>query len=116
MKIHYLEYVTNDVNALCATFEATHGVSFGEPDAPLGGARTTALHEGGMLGIRAPLSESETPIVRAYTLVDDIEAATAQAADAGAVVALPPTEIQGHGTCAILIQGGVQSGLWQRQA
>ena len=114
MNIHYLEFVTEDVDALCTPYEAMHGVTFGEPDAPLGGARTATLADGSMLGIRAPLSETETPLSRAYFLVDDIEAAAATAAAAGAVVALPPTEIAGHGTCAILIQGGIQSGLWQR--
>ncbi|MHB1193997.1 MAG: hypothetical protein ACYC6F_13225 [Longimicrobiales bacterium] len=35
------------------------------------------------------------------------------AAYAGSEVAHPPTEIPGHGTFAIYIQGGVHHGLWQ---
>jgi len=51
--------------------------------------------------------------VAVYVLVDDIQATVDAAAKAGAKVALPPTEIPGHGTCAIVIEGGIESGLWQ---
>lgn len=34
-------------------------------------------------------------------------------AESGAVIAVPPMTIPGHGTCAIYFQGGVQAGLWQ---
>ncbi len=114
MRIHYLEIVTNDVDALCAVYTAANGLPFGEPDAGLGNARTAALPSGGLVGVRAPLRESEEPVVRPYWLVDDIESAVAAAVEAGAQLAHPPLEIPGHGTFAIYIAGGVQHGLWQR--
>jgi predicted enzyme related to lactoylglutathione lyase len=113
MLVHYLEVVTKEVDALCELYSATQSVTFGDADPSLGGARTAPLKEGGMLGIRAPMHESEKPVTRAYLLVEDIEAAVAAAAKSGAKVALPPMKIPGHGTCAILIQGGIESGLWQ---
>lgn len=113
MQIQYLEIVTPEVDALCGQYSKVHGLSFGEPDENLGGARTAKLTNGGMLGIRGPLRESETPVVRPYVLVDDIEAAVTTAAEAGAEVALPPMQLPGHGTCAIVIHGGIECGLWQ---
>lgn len=113
MKIHYLEIVTPEVDALCAQYAATQGVTFGEPDAALGGARTAALDGGGMLGIRGPLRDDEGPVVRPYMLVEDIATAVQAAADAGAAVALPSMELPGHGTCAIVIHGGIECGFWQ---
>ena len=114
MKIHYLEIVTREVDAVCAVYASSIGQQFGDPDARLGNARTAGLPGGGLVGVRAPLRASEEPVVRPYWLVDDIESAVAAAATAGAEVALPPMEITGHGTCAIYIQGGIQHGLWQR--
>ena len=114
MRIHYLEIVTEEVEAVCAAYAAATGVQFGGPDAGLGNARTAALTGAGLVGVRAPLHETEGPVVRPYWLVDDIEAAVAAAVGAGGVVAHPPTEIPGHGTFAIYIQGGVHHGLWQR--
>ena len=67
-----------------------------------------------MVGVRAPMRESEVPVVRPYWLVDDIESAVAAAEDAGGEVAHPPMKIPGHGTFAIYIKGGVEHGLWQR--
>ena len=113
MQIQYLEIVTPDVDALCAQYSTVHGVTFSDPDANLGGARTAKLNGGGLLGIRGPLRDTETPVVRPYMLVDDIKASVAAAADAGAEVALPPMELSGHGTCAIVIHGGIECGLWQ---
>ena len=113
MPIHYLEIVTKQVDAVCATYAAANRVRFGEPDAALGNARTAALPGGGLVGVRAPLRATEEPVVRPYWLVDDIEAAVAAAVDAGGALALPPMEIPGHGTCAIYIQGGIDHGLWQ---
>ena len=113
MKIFYLEVVTPDVDAVCATYERVHGVSFGEPDAGLGNARTASLEGGGMIGVRAPMHESEEPVVRPYLLVDDVEAAAEAAAASGTEIAHPPLELPGHGTFAIYIQGGVHHGLWQ---
>jgi predicted enzyme related to lactoylglutathione lyase len=66
-----------------------------------------------MLGIRAPLRPTEKPVVRPYMLVKDIKASVASAAKAGAVIAMEPTEIAGHGQFAIVIHGGIESGLWQ---
>ena len=114
MQIHYLEIVTKDVDEVCATYGAAHGVEFGEPDAGLGHARTAALPGGGVVGVRAPLRATEEPVVRPYWLVDDIEAAVAAVEAAGGQIAHPPMEIPGHGTFAIYIQGGVEHGLWQR--
>ena len=31
----------------------------------------------------------------------------------GGVVAVPPMELGGEGTCAIVIQGGVEFGFWE---
>ena len=56
-------------------YAVANGVQFGEPDAGLGNARTAALPGGGLVGVRAPMHESEEPVVRPYWLVDDIEAA-----------------------------------------
>ena len=109
----YLEIVTPDVDALCNQYSAIHGTTFSEPDANLGGARTAKLNGGGLVGIRGPLRETETPVIRPYVLVDDIKASVAAAADAGAEIAIPSMEIPGHGTIAIVIQGGIECGLWQ---
>lgn len=113
MQIHYLEIVTKEVDAVCAAYAAANGVQFGEPDAALGNARTAAMPGGGLVGVRAPLRENEEPVVRPYWLVDDIEAAVAAAVKAGGMLAVPPMELPGHGTCAIYIQGGINHGFWQ---
>ncbi len=113
MQIQYLEIVTTDVDAVCQTYSQLHGVTFNDADQNLGGARTAKLASGGVLGIRPPMRDTEKPVVRPYVLVSDIQAAVDAAAEAGAEVALPPMEIAGHGTCAIVIQGGIESGLWQ---
>jgi predicted enzyme related to lactoylglutathione lyase len=113
MQIHYLEIVTEGVEAVCAAYAAADGVQFGEPDPGLGNARTAPLPGGGLVGVRAPMHETEEPVVRPYWLVDDIEAAVAAAVEAGGEVAHPPMEIPGHGTFAIYIQGGIHHGLWQ---
>ena len=113
MKIHYLEIVTKDVDELCAAYAAATGAKFSMPDAGLGNARTAALPGGGLVGVRAPLRETEEPVVRPYWLVDDIEGALGAAVEAGGVTALPPMEIPGQGTCAIYLQGGIDHGLWQ---
>lgn len=113
MRIHYLEIVTSDVDAVCAAYATAIGVPFGDPDAGLGNARTAALPGGGLVGVRAPLHESETPVVRPYWLVDDIEAALAAAVEAGGEIAHPAMEIPGHGTFAIYMHGGIQHGLWK---
>jgi predicted enzyme related to lactoylglutathione lyase len=113
MKIRYLEIVTPEVDAVCAAYTAAHAIRFGTPDAGLGNARTAALPGGGLVGVRAPLRDTEQPVVRPYWLVDDIEAAVAAVVAAGGFLAHPPMEIPGHGSFAIYIQGGIDHGLWQ---
>ncbi|MBK8185043.1 MAG: hydroxylase [Candidatus Competibacteraceae bacterium] len=113
MQIQYLEIVTKDVDAVCAAYGAANGVQFGKPDAGLGNARTATLENGGLVGVRAPLRETEEPVVRPYWLVKDIEAAVAAIVKAGGKVAVPPLEIPGHGIFAIYLQGGNDHGLWQ---
>ena len=113
MKIQYLEIVTPDVDALCSQYSAIHGITFNDPDANLGGARTAKLKGGGLIGIRGPLRDTETPVIRPYVLVDDIKASVDAAADTGAEIAIPSMEIPGHGIIAVIIQGGIECGLWQ---
>ncbi len=113
MLIQYLEIVTPDVDAVCANYELVHGASFGDPVPELGNARTTPLANGGMLGVRAPMSEVEEPLVRPYMLVEDAEAAIKAAENAGGEIALPAMEIPGHCTFAIYLQGGIQHAVWQ---
>jgi len=113
MKVHYLEIVASDVDAVCAAYQAAHGVEFAAADPLLGGARTARLPEGGSIGVRGPLRTTEKPLVRPYWLVDDIQAAVAALSERGAFIAHPPLEIPGKGTFAIYIQGGVEHGLWQ---
>jgi predicted enzyme related to lactoylglutathione lyase len=114
MQIHYLEIVSRDVDAVCAAYAAATGVQFGKPDARLGNARTAEMPEGGLVGVRAPLRETEAPVVRPYWLVDNIEATVAAAVEAGGEIAHPPMEIPGHGTFAIYLQGGIDHSFWQR--
>ncbi len=113
MQIQYLEIVTTDVDGVCATYEKLHGATFSAPVAALGGARTAKLAGGGQIGVRAPMSDVEEPVVRPYILVDDIEAATNAAVASGAEIAHPPLEIPGQGTFSIFIQGGNHHALWQ---
>ncbi len=113
MHIQYLEIVTPDVDAACILYAKMHGVTFSNADQNLGNARTARLANGGMLGIRAPMHEAEKPVVRPYILVKDIDATVAAAANSGAEIAVPPMKIAGYGTCAIVIQNGIESGLWQ---
>lgn len=114
MQIHYLEIVTREVDAVCAAYAAASGVQFGKHNAALGNARTVELPGGGLVGVRAPMHNTEQPIVRPYWLVNDIEASVAAAVEAGGELAHPPMEIPGHGIFAIYSQGGIHHGLWQR--
>ena len=114
MQIYYLEIVTPAVDAVCSAYAAANNVQFGKPDSGLGNARTAAMPGGGLVGVRAPLRETEEPVVRPYWLVDDIEAAVAAAIQAGGELAHSPMEIPGHGTFASYLQGGIDHGLWQR--
>ncbi len=111
-KVHYLEMVTSDVDAVCAANQAAHGITFASADPLLGGARTAPLPDGG-IGARAPLWDTEGPVIRPYWLVDDIEAALDAASKQGLLVVHFPLEIPGKGTFTICIQGDVGHGLWQ---
>ncbi len=113
MKVHYLEIVTRDIASVCAAYSAALQVTFGPPVPALGGARTATTADGSLVGVRAPLRDSELPVVRPYWLVADIQAVLAAAEGAGGFVALPPMPIEGYGTCAIYLQGGNEHGLWQ---
>src|SRR5262245_2942214 len=114
MAVHYLEIVSDDVDTLTALYQRMHGVSFGPPDPNLGQAHVATRGDGTLVGIRKPLAAHEQPIVRTYIAVEDIQQAVKKAEDSGATIAYPPTR-QGHrGTFAIVIQGDVQHGLWQR--
>jgi predicted enzyme related to lactoylglutathione lyase len=105
--VHCLEIVTPEVDATCNALENLQGVSFGEPIPELGRARTAPLDRGGRIGVRAPMRETEEPVVRPYLLVEDIGAALAAAQAAGGEIAMPPTEIPGQGKFAIYILGGI---------
>ncbi|RMH37461.1 MAG: hydroxylase [Deltaproteobacteria bacterium] len=114
MDIAYLEFVTPQVDAVCAVLQQVHRVSFGGPVPELGNARTADLASGGKIGVRAPLRPDELPVVRPYLLVDDLAARVDAARAAGAEIAIEAMKIPGHGTIAIYLLGGVEHGLWQR--
>ena len=118
MQLHYLEIVTNEVNAVCDAYSRIHGVVFGEPDPNLGNSRTATMELGNAassgVGIRPPMHAQERPVVRPYTLTSDIMEAVKAAVDAGATVAVPPMQLGGDlGTCAIVMFGNIESGFWQ---
>jgi uncharacterized protein len=111
--LYYLEIVTNDAAAMRDLFAAVYGWRFEPPIAELGGAFVAVLPNGSRCGIRAPMRSSEHPIVRTYIRVDDVQAAAQRAEQSGATIALPATEIPGHGTIVIYLYGGVEHGMWQ---
>lgn len=113
MKIHYLEIVTPDLNATCDMYSSVYGISFGEPDPLLGNARTAEMPDGSIVGIRAPMHESEAAVVRPYWLVENIDAAVRDAVAQGAQIAHEPLEIPGKGKFAICIIGDNHHGFWQ---
>jgi predicted enzyme related to lactoylglutathione lyase len=114
MAVHYLEIVSDDVDALTALYQGTHGLSFGPPDPDLGQARVATQTDGTLVGIRKPLATHEQPIMRAYFAVEDIQQAVKKAQESGATIAYPPTCQGNRGTFAIMIQGDLEHGLWQR--
>ena len=114
MAVHYLEIVSNDVDTLARLYQRIHGLSFSPPDPDLGQARVATRADGTLVGIRKPLAAHEQPIMRSYLAVDDIQQAVKDAEDHGAAIAYPPTQQGQRGTFAIVIQGDVQHGLWQR--
>ncbi len=111
--MHYLEIVSPDADALIALYESVHHLTFAPPDADLGQARVATRADGTRVGIRRPLAAHEKPIVRAYLAVADIQQAAKEAARQGATIAYPPTRQGQQGSFAIVIQGGVEHGLWQ---
>ncbi|MEM9453693.1 MAG: hydroxylase [Myxococcota bacterium] len=113
MTVGYLEIVTQDVDSACALYERMHGLTFGPVEPDLGQARVAKKTDGTLVGIRAPLADHEKPVVRAYVTVEDIHAAAKAAEERGATIAYPPTQQGKHGWFAIVIQGGVEHGLWQ---
>jgi predicted enzyme related to lactoylglutathione lyase len=114
MTVQYIEIVSNDVDRLTGLYQRMHGLAFGAPDADLGQARVATQADGTVVGIRKPLAVHEHPIMRTYFVVEDIQQVVKNAEDSGATIAYPPTR-QGHwGTFAIVIQGEVEHGLWQR--
>ena len=114
MAVHYLEIVSNDADALTGLYQRTHGLSFGPPDPDLGQARVATQADGALVGIREPLAAHEQPIMRTYLAVEDIQQAVKKAEESGATIAYPPTRQGNQGTFAIVIQGDVEHGLWQR--
>jgi predicted enzyme related to lactoylglutathione lyase len=114
MSVHYLEIVSDDVEALTSLYQRMYGLSFGPPDPELGQARVATRADGTLVGIRKPLAAHERPILRSYLEVEDIQQAVRKAEVSGAMIAYPPTQQGQRGTFAIVIQGGVQHGLWQR--
>jgi predicted enzyme related to lactoylglutathione lyase len=114
MAAHYVEIVSNDVDALTALYQCTQGLSFGPPDPDLGQARVATQADGALVGIRKPLAAHEQPIMRTYFAVEDIQQAVKKAEGSGATIAYPPTRQGNQGTFAIVIQGDVEHGLWQR--
>lgn len=115
MKLKVLEFVTPNVDAVCATYSSLYDVTFSGPIPELGNVRVADLPDGGRLGVRGPMRPDETPVVRPYLLVDDVAGALAAAKEAGAEIAVPAMEIPGQGTIGIFIQGGIENGLWQRE-
>jgi predicted enzyme related to lactoylglutathione lyase len=114
MAVQYLEIVSNDVDTLIGLYQRIHGLSFGPSDPDLGQARVSTGADGTLVGIRKPLAAHEQPIMRTYLAVENIQQAVKKAEEHGASVAYPPTRQGQRGTFAIVIQGDVQHGLWQR--
>lgn len=114
MVVYYLEIVSPAADTLTALYQRLHDLSFGPPDPDLGQARVATRTDGTLVGIRQPLAAHEQPIMRTYVAVDDIHQAVTEAAEHGATIAYPPTRQGQRGTFAIVIQGGVEHGLWQR--
>lgn len=113
VKIQYLEIVTPEMDALCRQYSKIYGVEFSKPNLSFGNARTARLESGGMIGIRKPMRDSETPVVRPYLLVENIKTAVAAAVETGGKVAMAPMAIPEHGMFAIVIHGGIECGFWQ---
>ena len=112
--VEFLEIVTPDRDATCALLESLHGVTFSDPVAEFGNSRTAPLAGGGLLSVREPMHGAETPVVRPYLRVDDIDAAVQTAADAGGEIAMASTPTVDDARFAIYFHGGNQYGLWKK--
>ncbi len=112
-EIHYLEIVAEDALAARDFYSSAYGWQFEGPTPELGGAYIADLPGGGVCGIRGSLHEQETPTVRTYVRVADVEASTKRAEQLGATVALGPTELPGRGRIAIYLICGIEQGIWQ---
>lgn len=113
MSVHYLEIVTKDGDREIAILERAKGVRFGDPVPALGGARLAHAPDGGTIAVRAPMHDAEEVATRPYFLTDTIEETLDALVALGAVVAVPPMKIEGHGTIAVYFVDGLQYGLWQ---
>lgn len=112
--VHYVEIVSPERDTLISLYEHMYRLSFGPEDPDLGQARVATRADGALVGIRKPLAAHEHPTIRTYFTVEDIQRAVQAAAKNGATIAYPPTQQGRRGTFAIVIQGGVEHGLWQR--
>lgn len=111
---HYLEIVTLDVDSVCQLYAQTALAQFEPPLDALGGARVAKLPGGVRLGVRAPMRDDEAPAWRVYLRVSDLDAAVSSARGQGAEIAVERMSLgDEHGDIAIVIQGGVEHGLWQ---
>jgi len=73
IKVHHLEIVSHDVDAVCKGYEAAHSANLGDADELLGGTRTCVLPDGSVVGDRGALRDDEEPVVRTHWLVDDVD-------------------------------------------
>ena len=48
--------------SMCAAYEAAHGIKVRSADPLLGGAPTARVPDGGSIGVRGPLRDTETPL------------------------------------------------------
>jgi predicted enzyme related to lactoylglutathione lyase len=110
---YYLEIVTSDVDAMLHLYREAYGWQFDAKGPEWGNSFVSKLPDGSLCGLRAPLHDQETPTVRTYLRVLDIEAAVLEAERLGAQIALGPMEIAGQGKIAIYLHGGIEQGLWQ---
>jgi predicted enzyme related to lactoylglutathione lyase len=108
----YQEIVTPNALQLRKLFEHSFNWTFTTVDA-LGNAHVADLPEGGRIGIRQPMSDTEQAITRLYVLVDNLAESIKDVRDLGGVILLEKMELAGQGTIAIYEAGGIEHGLWQ---
>lgn len=110
---YYIEIVTPDVDSTCKLYGTAYGWQFEDKGPEWGNSFVATLPNGSLCGIRAPMHELESPVVRTYLRVSSIEKSVAEARDLGAEILLEAMEMPGHGQIAIYRVGGVEQGLWQ---